>query len=496
MTTYTKCAVKSACILFVISIIAAFLCYLVRLILARNLTLEEFGLFYAVFAFLGMVGIFKSLGFDRALAKFIPEFLHKERKDHIKSSIIYVAAIQLVTNSIILLIVYLISNFLAVHFFNNAQASIVLRLMAIAFFIDSFALTLKFSFQGFKKMPYFSGIDLVRMLLITIIILIGFKLQFKLLSPILAYIAAPLILVFVFGFLLVKKVFPEFFKSKFSLDKNLLKKLSKYSIFIMISGTGVVILGYTDIMLLTYFSGLKEVALYAIALPTARILMYIPNAVGSVLIPLTSELWAKRKLVLLRAGMESVYKYSVIIAVPLMFIMFSFTDLIIKVLFGTDYVAASNAMKILSVGMVFLTLHRMNVNFFLGIGKPQIHSKIVYSAALFNLTANFILIPILGIVGAAITTMTSYFIMMYMGLVKIRKLAAITLPIKIWIKTLIIGIILVVVIWLLKKAIFLNIWLETAIVLLIAGIVYTIFLFLLKVINIAELKDLYKRILK
>ena len=173
--TYTKFAVKNVGIIFVISIIAAFLGYLVRLILAKNLTLEEFGLFYAVFAFLGMLGVFKSFGFDKALAKFIPEFLHKKRKDHIKSSIIYVSIIQLITNSIIIAAIYFLSNFLAVHFFNSSQASTVLRLMAIAFFIDSFVLVLKFSFQGFKKMLFFSGIDLVRMLLLVIIIFIGFR---------------------------------------------------------------------------------------------------------------------------------------------------------------------------------------------------------------------------------------------------------------------------------------------------------------------------------
>ncbi|TSC60963.1 MAG: polysaccharide biosynthesis protein, partial [Parcubacteria group bacterium Gr01-1014_107] len=73
------------------------------------------------------------------------------------------------------------------------------------------------------------------------------------------------------------------------LSKELLKKISKYSIFIMVTGGGSMIIGYTDIMALTFFSGLKQVALYSIALPTARILMYIPDAIGDVLLPLTSE---------------------------------------------------------------------------------------------------------------------------------------------------------------------------------------------------------------
>ena len=101
MLTYTKFAVKGAATILFISLIAAFLGYLVRVILAKNLSMEEFGLFYAVFAFLGLIGIFKSFGFDKALAKFIPEFIHKKENNFIKSSIIYVALIQIITNSII-----------------------------------------------------------------------------------------------------------------------------------------------------------------------------------------------------------------------------------------------------------------------------------------------------------------------------------------------------------------------------------------------------------
>ena len=101
MSNYTKFAVKGATTVLVISLLAAFIGYLVRFVLARNLTVEEFGLFYAVFAFLGLLGLFKSFGFDKALIKFIPEFKHKKRNDLIKSSIIYVSFIQLITNSTI-----------------------------------------------------------------------------------------------------------------------------------------------------------------------------------------------------------------------------------------------------------------------------------------------------------------------------------------------------------------------------------------------------------
>ena len=494
--TYTKLAVKGAATILVISLIAAFLGYVVRVILARNLTIEDFGLFYAIFAFLSLIGLFKSLGFDKALAKFIPELLSKKDNDGIKSSIMYVTIIQLITNTIIIVLVYIFSDFLAASYFNSENASGILKLMAIAFFIDSFMQVIKTAFQGFKKMVYFAGIDLIRMLLIIAVILLGLNRGYGILSPVYAYIIVPILLLMIFGFILTRKAFPDFFKSRFFVDKKLLKNISHYSIFILATTIGGTILGYTDIVMLTYFSGLTAVALYSVALPTSRILIYFPRAIAGVLLPVTSELWAKKKFGMIREGMESLYKYSIIIIVPLVFMMFSFSDLIIKVFFPLGYVEASLTLKILSIGMIFATLTGISVNFFAGIGKPQISSLIIYTSALFNLVANFILIPIFGIVGAAITTTLSHFIAMVMGLIKTRKFITFKIPIAIWAKTLFSGILFIIIIWLLKEIISINALAEASIVLAISGAAYIGFLFVFRIINAKEMRDLLRRIVK
>jgi len=496
MASYTKVAVKGVTIVLIISLIAAFLGYLVRFVLAKNLTVEEFGLFYAVFSFLGLFGLFKSLGFDKALRKFIPDFRQDKRNDLIKSSILYSSIVKLITNTIIIVIVYSLSAYLSINFFHNSKADIVLRLMAIAFFLDDFVLVLKFSFQGFKKMAYFSGIDLIRMLLILAVILIGFKLNYGLLSPIIAYTIVPIILFIIFGFILLKKVFPEFFKSKFVLEKGPLKKISKYSLFVMATSVGGVVFGYTDIMMLTYFSGLAAVGLYSIALPTAKVLIYFARAITGILVPLTADLYAKGEKKLLKIGIEELYKYSTIILVPAVFIQFSFADLIINMFFGKDYILAATALKILSIGMIFHILSSINWNVFSGIGQPQLNSKMIYSAAVFNFIGNLILIPFIGINGAALTTTGSHFIIMVYSMIKIRKFIDVKLPVKIWSKITLTGLIFTSVIWLLKKVIFLNAWLEAAIVLAISALVYLGLLFLLKIVDIDELKDVYNRVLK
>ena len=493
MPNYTKTAVKGALTVIIISAIAAVFGYLVRLVMARTLSVEDFGLFYAVFAFLGLFGIFKTLGFDKALIKFIPEFLHEKKYDELKSSILYAAIIQLITSLITILIVYFLSDYLAKNYFHNEKASLVLILMAISFMFDSFTQVLKFSFQGFKKMSYFSGIDLVRMIIILIVILIGSWLNYDILGPVLAYIISPAILTIIFGLLLIK-VFPQFTKSKFTFQKTLFKKISRYGIFVLATSFAGFILWYTDTIMITYFLGLTSVALYNVALPTAKLFLYFPRAFGGIFLPLTSEFWAKKENGLLIAGVEALYKYSAIIIIPAVFIVFSFSDLIISIFFGSNYAEAGNTLKILIIGMIFAAINGISINIFSGIGKPEINSKIVYSTAAFNFISNLALIPLWGINGAALSTTLSYFIMMVMGLVYTRRFIDPKLPIWIWAKTIFAGLLMVAVIYALKNLLFLNIWIESAIILLVSSIIYISLLFLLKTISVKELKQIINRI--
>lgn len=496
MTNFTRFAVTGTVIVFIISIIGAFLGYLVRFVLARNLSVQDYGLFYSVFSFLAFFVFIKSFGLDRSIANFIPEFHYKKENDKIKSLIIYVAIIQFITNSIIIVGIYLLSNFLSINYFHTPKADTVLKLMAIAFFIDNFVFILKFSFQGFQKMALFASIDLVRMLLILVIILIGFKLNYGIFGPVTAYIVVPALLLIFYTPILIKKIFQDFFSSKLILNLKLFKGFISNGIYMMAGDIGWLVLGYTDIIMLTYFTNLTNVGLYNVALPTANMLTYFPRAAAGVLLPLSAELWARQAKIFLKAGIEMLYKYSIIVILPIVLIMFSFTEILLNVLFGKQYLPAALPMKILSIGMIFATLYIINASFLVGIGNPKLSSIIVYIGGTLNFISNLILIPIIGMTGAAITTSISYFVMTIIGISAIRKHIGISLPIGTWFKSVVAGLSFMLFIEILKKLLDMNIWIETTVVLFLSGSFYILCLFLLRVADIREVTDIYKRVFK
>ena len=54
------------------NIIAAFVGYIIRIVLARNLSVMEYGLFFAVSTLIGFIGVFIGLGTGEALVKYVP----------------------------------------------------------------------------------------------------------------------------------------------------------------------------------------------------------------------------------------------------------------------------------------------------------------------------------------------------------------------------------------------------------------------------------------
>jgi len=494
MATYTKIAFHGAATVFILALIAAFLSYIVRLVLARNLAIEDFGLFYAVFSFLAFIGVFKTLGFDKAIIRFIPELLAKKKESLAKSAIHYAFFIAIATNAIIIALVFFASSFLSTYFFHTDKARTILLMLSLAFFAESLYVIAKNTFQGLKRMFLFSSIDIARFFFILIFLAFGFYWSDSIIIPCLAYLSATLLSFFLYFMWLKTKIFPRWSKYSFSFDKKLFKRMLKYGIIVISTGTSVSFLGYTDSMLLTYFSGLKAVALYNVALPLAKLFLFIGSAISSILLPLVAELYASKKIQLMKDGLSSIYKYVAIAVLPGMAVLLLYADLVITLFFGKEFIPASIALQILSIGMLFGILQLIQAHFFMGINKPKIYAKIFFIGCLVNFGIGIILVPLFNILGAAITISISYFIMAYFGMHSIRNYCRVSFPWNTWLRTVLATAIFIVTMALLKHIIIAQVYLEAIIVVSISGLVYAGSLFLFSVLSIQEIKTVLKRI--
>jgi len=500
--SYKERAIKGISWNFLLLILAAPIGYLVRMLYANEIPKLEVGLFYAVLDFCCMVAIFKDLGLSAALVRYIPKFLHEKRKDLVKSAIISVGILQSSVSLIITILIILLAPFIAKYYINNQGQFTghldlvidVLVILSIGYWFQSIVDVISNSIQGFQNQKYFGTINFVRISLILILSAI-FIYVFEIhsaLCPTYAYTITPILLILIYGYIFIKKIFPEFFKEKFLFSKKLIKDLFSYGLPVMLGSAGSLVLGYVDGICLTYFTGLNAVADYRnVAMPTVSILSYFASAVSSVLFPLSSELWEKGYKEALGYGVERICLYSFVLVLPMAILMAYFPEVIINLFFNPQYLSAVPAIRILSLGTIFLTLNNIGFTVLNGIGKPMLSTKILYFGAIFNLMFNILLIPKLGIVGASLTTVFGYLLMWVLQAWYLSRFLNYSFLIKKWILAVLIGIFSLIPLVLITKIIN-NIILQ----LIVGGVVYfgiyLVGILGLKIIDIKEIFSVIK----
>ena len=112
-----------------------------------------------------------------------------------------------------------------------------------------------------------------------------------------------------------------------------------------------------------------------------------------------------------------------------------------------------------------------------------------------NIILNLSLIPIFKITGAAIATSMSYLVILILSTKKLTKFIKMPTPWKTWLKTIFAGVIFVIILFLVKILPGFDIWFKIIIGFILAGIIYTLLIWKLKVIDFKEIKKIIKRVL-
>ncbi len=522
--SYLKKVASGAFFVFLFGVLGAVVGYLLRFVLTSNLTPADYGLFYASLSLIGLFVLFKDFGLTQSLVYHISKFKAEKKFKKLKTSVFTVFLIQLFPALIITIIIFLSADFLAVNYLhlsgNILKGVLVIKFLAIAYFVEIFYTTIQSIFQGFQKIKLFAIANFCRMLFYFIITWLFISLNFSVLSPALGFLISYIFVILIFLPFVLKLIPKSAFKNEAFLcepekassqktklgnndrhpkrkifDRELTKKLLFYGFPIMLSSVAGVIIGYTDTILITLFKSLEEVGIYQTAQPTAGLLWFFSGAFATVLFPLVTELKTK-KIRGLEIGISLIYRYIWIIIIPFASMAFSFSAEILNLFFGSFYAQGSDVLKILAIGAIFFSIVQINGTVLNGLGKPKNYTKIVYLGAIINLVGNIILIPIIGIIGAAISTLLTYIVMFLFSFVELRKFVRIKVPVLDWTKTLIIGIISLLSVYFLKNLLVTNIFLEVFICFSVFISIFIILLFLFKIINLKEILDLIKQIIR
>lgn len=475
--------------LFVLTLIGGFLSYVIRIIIAKKLSVADYGLFYAVFSFVFFFAPFRDLGLSESAIFFINKYSVKKDNSRIKSVIVYSALSQFITSIFFALILFLLRSFLVKYYFKNQDSSLILVLFLLSFIFLSLAPLIGNIFRAREKFGYFKFMDILKSSFFLIFVLFFFKYSSFVTSliPVFAFVVSS-ILTFVVSLFLLFYYFKDIFYSSMYKSTVLFKQLFSFGLPILFSSAAGLILTYSDTILLTVFRSLDEVGLYNAAYPGVFIIIILVSPISQFLLPRLSTFFHNKNKIMIIKMMNFVYNHFLIFLLPLALIFFSFANLILGVLFGSSYLPAVSIFKIFAIGSIFIFLWNINSAFFTAIGKAKERLYLVLIVSGLNLLLGLFLVPLFGLYGASITTVFSFFLLSFISFIYLFK--DFSFRINFWsqLKIIFSSIIFIVSLNILKSIISLNIYLESFIIIFISGLVYLGVLFLFNILNKEKLR--------
>lgn len=493
---YARRLVKGSSMVFVGLIGANLLGVLFRMFLTRTIDVAEYGLFFAVLALISFIGLLRDPGLSAALIKHMSEFIAKKRQDKAKSSMIFVLGFQAVLAAIVAVVLITFSDQIALAIFGTGAASLIIKIMGVWFLVDTFFIFFQMAYQSFQDMSMSSLMFFSRALCILLfaagfIRLLGADVR----GVPFAYLFASLT-VAIFGFATFMKKYKRSLIGKISITKSLANKILAFALLSFGGMVGLTLIDYTDTLTITIFRSVSEVGFYQTALPLSRLLWFFSMALGTALFPLTSELWAKKEKKALGSMLHFMTKLSFVLIIPLSLALIAFPEIVIRLLFGDGYLAATRALQILSITAIVYTLYYISVMTIGGIGKPAVSTGIIFFMAALNLVGNIALVPIIGIEGAAITTLLTYVVGLILSLRFIARYIGFPVPAASIFKTAIGAIITLAIIFYLKSVLVLFPWVEAFVVLAPSLLFYLVWVLATKTITKNDLMVLKRLVLR
>jgi stage V sporulation protein B len=407
--------VKSVFWVTISEIVFNFSGYVIQSSIGRFLGPADYGRYGIIITLTTMVIVLIGNGIPTAMSKYISECFETniEKVRVIKRQAVY---LQTIIISILTLIFYFSVPFIAKAL---GDPSLINLFRISTLIIPSFALaSFYFSYYtGLHKFNIQSVLKTVRSLM-RILFIVGLALIFRLKGAIVGAIIAPFATFGVAYLIDVFKTNKELEKSQHEQVKKTdssvffdWKKLVQYAWQIVIFFLAYELLISIDLYMVKGI--LRDdfiTGIYNASLTVGRIPYFIFYALTIILLPVISKSTSQNDHKETRNVISQTLRLMLVILVPAIFLMSAFSRPIIHFFFSSKYNQAAYPMSVLVFGVGFLTIFYVMSYVMNGAGKTKIPMWLSIIGASINIFLNYFFIKSYGIVGSAVATSITSFI--------------------------------------------------------------------------------------
>jgi len=366
----------------------------IGVVTARCLGPEGKGIFVLAIQMPGILGTLGNLSIGEALIYNIGQ--KKIDRNKILGNILFFT----VAVSVIILVIYF---YLLPFLSKTLLKSIDPRLLRISFILVPLIILNDFSFstfRGLKEFKLYSGLrvfseGLLFCAVFTALVILRAGLK----GAVIAYVS-----IFLFNILIFIVVLFVLSERKLSFSWSGLGSLVKYGLAVHIVVALAKLEYRVDIFILNFFLSPAHTGIYSVGVTMAQLLWYIVQSATNVLFPEVSSISRSEAAKFIPRVCRGVFFICGIVG---LFLVASGYYLI-QLFYGIKFILAYSVFLILLPGLMMDAIFRILSTYFRGTNRPLLVSKVVAVTLCLNLLLNFLLIPVLGIRGAALSSLISY----------------------------------------------------------------------------------------
>lgn len=187
--------------------------------------------------------------------------------------------------------------------------------------------------------------------------------------------------------------------------KKITPSLLKEGIPLMLAAITTTLYLKIDQLFIASLANNSDVGIYASSARISEFLYAVPVIISNVFFPKLMKAFSKENVDKLLYQMFSIV---IILALICVFLITIFSDVIIDVMYGKEYMEASRILRIHAWSIILMSLLVTSSKYIIKINRQDIIFKRELMGLTTNVLLNFLLIPKYGIVGAAWATLISY----------------------------------------------------------------------------------------
>ncbi len=424
LDSHTKEIVERASMALLIKISAAVLNFSLSVVLARLLGAEGAGIYFLSFTVVTITAMISRLGLDNALLKFVASSVAEENWQAVKGVYQRSISLVLVSSLLVALGLFLLAPWLSYTVFKDSNMLLPLRFMALA----NIGLALfTLNAQALKGLKHVASALSVQSLWVAIFTLVGILLwipQWGVLGAIWAYVIASFITLAI-GLISWWRATPQLRGVRGSFE---VPQLLNSSVPLFWMSTLQMVTAWGSTFMLGIWLDSAQVGIYESANRTAFLTSFILVAVNSISAPKFAALYKKGDMKALASTARVSAQIMAVAAAPILFVFLFFPYWVMNI-FGSEFSSGASVLSILAIGQ-YISVATGSVGFLLMMcGYERLMRNNIFICALVLVFLNIILIPSLGIQGAAIASATTVILQnMIAAYFVLNKLGIRTLP--------------------------------------------------------------------